>query len=144
MSAPKKDVEPEVDIAEDDEEQSLPDATEAEVGDGGEQEDGRGDDLLIAGMDCRQARAMDFDQTARLECLAGSVNVQGRHRSANPSASHHQAFQRQPRQGLANAGQPAAIAPRQRILIQLLAGGERPRPLREGEDVEPTPIGQPA
>jgi len=40
MSAPKKDVEPEVDIAEDDEEQSLPDATEAEVGDGGEQEDG--------------------------------------------------------------------------------------------------------
>jgi len=40
MSVPKKDVEPEVDIAEDDEEQSLPDATEAEVGDGGEQEDG--------------------------------------------------------------------------------------------------------
>jgi excinuclease ABC subunit C len=40
MSAPKKDVEPEVDIAEDDEEQSLPDSTEAEVGDGGEQEDG--------------------------------------------------------------------------------------------------------
>ena len=40
MSVRKKDVEPEVDIAEDDEEQSLPDATEAEVGDGGEQEDG--------------------------------------------------------------------------------------------------------
>jgi excinuclease ABC subunit C len=40
MSVPKKDVEPEVDIAEDDEEQSLPDAVEAEDGDGGEQEDG--------------------------------------------------------------------------------------------------------
>ena len=40
MSVPKKDVEPEIDIAEDDEEQSLPDVAEAEVRDGSEQEDG--------------------------------------------------------------------------------------------------------
>jgi excinuclease ABC subunit C len=40
MSVPKKDVEPEVDIAEDDEEQTLPDAVEAEIGECGEQEDG--------------------------------------------------------------------------------------------------------
>ena len=39
MSVPKKDVEPEIDIAEDDEEQSLPDVAEAEVH-GSEQEDG--------------------------------------------------------------------------------------------------------
>jgi excinuclease ABC subunit C len=40
MSVPKKDVEPEVDIAEDDEEQSLPDAAEAEADDRLSQEDG--------------------------------------------------------------------------------------------------------
>jgi excinuclease ABC subunit C len=40
MSVPKKDVEPEIDIAEDDEEQSLPDAVEAEADDRLGQEDG--------------------------------------------------------------------------------------------------------
>ena len=39
MSVPKKDVEPEI-IADDDEEQSLPEAAEAEAGAGGEEEDG--------------------------------------------------------------------------------------------------------
>jgi aspartate carbamoyltransferase catalytic subunit len=38
----------------------------------------------------------------------------------------------------------AGLVVRMAILYELLAGGERPRPLREGEDVEPTPIGQPA
>ncbi len=40
MSVPKKDVEPEIDIAEDGEEQSLPEAVETEAGDGGDQADG--------------------------------------------------------------------------------------------------------
>ena len=38
----------------------------------------------------------------------------------------------------------AGLVVRMAILYELLAGGERPRPLREGEDIEPTPIGQPA
>jgi excinuclease ABC subunit C len=40
MNVPKKDVEPEIDIAEDDDEQSLPEVAEAEAGDSGEQQDG--------------------------------------------------------------------------------------------------------
>jgi aspartate carbamoyltransferase catalytic subunit len=38
----------------------------------------------------------------------------------------------------------SGLVVRMAILYELLAGGERPRPVREGEDAAPTPIGQPA
>src|SRR6185295_16630119 len=38
----------------------------------------------------------------------------------------------------------AGLVVRMAILYELLAAGDRPRPMREGTDVEPTPIGQPA
>jgi aspartate carbamoyltransferase catalytic subunit len=38
----------------------------------------------------------------------------------------------------------SGLVVRMAILYELLAGGERPAPAREGDETSPTPIGQPA
>ena len=76
----------------------------------------------VAGLERGQPGAFDFDQGAGLECVARIHQVERRHDGADPGAALHQAFQRQPRQGFANARQAAAIAARQRLFVQPLAG----------------------
>ena len=70
-----------------------------------------GSDVRLGGEAAGQARAFDFDQSAGGEGLARFHQIQRRHHGADAGAAYHQALQRQPCQGLADAGQTTAIKP---------------------------------
>ena len=81
-----------------------------------------GFDLGLGGKAGGKAGAFDLDQGARGKRFARLHQIQRRHHGADTGAAQHQSFQRQTRQGFADAGQPAAIALGQRLFVQPFAG----------------------